>query len=154
MKTRTTVLLVVLGVIVGWRTASVMAQRDFDKIKKSWPFEVQNYVAENLKFEMGLTQAEREQFRQDIRANSARVVKELDIQTLGRAILAIQVQLTLASGDTNRVHELVADTMTRLKEAHAAGRFKGTDSEGLADALVFRMEAGTNSPTNRPEATE
>ena len=150
MKKRTTVFLLVAGFIAGWSIASAIAYRNIEKIKKGWSPEFQSFVMKNVEFTKGLTNAEMEQLRKDIRDYSLHAVKETEIQTLYQAILATQIQSALTNGDTNRVHELLTDRITKLKEARAAGRFKGTDSEKLADALARRTEAGISSPTSRP----
>ena len=147
MKKTLAVFLVVASFIVGWVTASVITHRNFEKIQQGWSPDFQKIVAENVEFCKGLTRAEMEQLRQDIRDYKSHAIKETEIQTLWEAVLATQIQSALAKGDTNRVRELLTGKITRLKEAHAAGRFKGTDSEKLADSLVRRMETGTNSST-------
>ncbi len=155
MKKTLAVVLIVAGFIAGWGTASVIARRNIEKIKKGWSPDFQRFVAENVEFTKGLTRAEMEQLRKDICDYSLHAVKETEIQTLWQAILATQIQSALEKGDTNWVHELLTDRLTKLKEARAVGRFKGTDSEKLADSLVLRMDTGTNSPTGRtvpPEA--
>jgi len=147
MKKTLVVILLATGFIGGWGTACFIAHRNIEKIKQRWSPDFQKFVAENVEFTKGLTRADMEQMRKDIRDYSSHAVKEFEIQTLWQAILATRIQAALAKGDTNRVHELLTERLTKLKEARAAGRFKGTDLEKLADSLVLRMEAGTNSPT-------
>jgi hypothetical protein len=74
-------------------------------------------------------------------------MKADDIQAFWQGVLAIQIQAALAMDDTNRVHRLLTTSLTKLKESRAEGRFKGTDLEEVADSLVSKMEARTNSPT-------
>lgn len=147
MKKILPVLLLMTGFIVGWGTASVVAYRNIQKIRQTWSPEFQKLVAENVEFAKGLTRADLEQLRKDIRDYSSHAMKEGDIKTLWQAILARQIEAALAKGDTNRVHELLAGCFTELKEAREKGRFKGPDWENVVDTLVSKMEERTNSPT-------
>ena len=151
MKKIAALLLLLVGFIVGWGTASIIAHRNIEKFKKGWSPESQRFMAENAEFTKGLTKADMEQFRKDIRDYSFHAMNEREIQTLWQGILATQIQSALAKGNMNRVNELLTDRLTTLKEACSEGRFKGTDSEKLADSVVRRMGAGTNAPTTEHE---
>jgi hypothetical protein len=147
MKKIMLVLFLVIGFIVGWGTASVIAYRNIEKIKKGWTPEFQKFVAENVEFYKGLTKTEMEQLRKDIYVYNRHLLKEDEIRTLWQAVLAIQLQAALAKGNTNLMYEILAARINALKESRAKGHFKGSDLEKLADALVLRMETETNSPT-------
>ena len=125
----------------------MIAHRNFEKFKQSWSPEVQRIFNEHVDLIKGLTRAEMKQMLEDIKDRARYAMKENEIRTLWQAILAIQIQYALENGDINRVHELLTDSITQLKEAFAEGRFKGSDWEKVADSMVSKMEKRTNSPT-------
>jgi len=147
MKKTIAVCLLVTGFIVGWGTASVIAHRNIEKIKQGWSPDFQRIVAENVEFTKGLTNADMEQLRKDIRDYKNHSVKELEIETLWQAILASQIQRALANGDTNLVRDILTARIDKLKQAQAEGRFKGTDWEKNVETLISKTEGGSNAPT-------
>jgi hypothetical protein len=150
MKKTLLTLFLVAGFICGWAVASVIAHRNIERIKEGWSPEFQQFVSENAEFVKSLTKEEIEQLRRDIHDYKNQTLHELEIRTLYDALLAIQIQAALSQGNTNRVQELLEDRINDLREAHAEGRFKGKDGEGIADSLVRGINNQTNLPFMKP----
>lgn len=133
------VITLLIGFACGWGVAAFFAHRNIEKIKSAWPPEVQLSVAEYMEFTGPLSSEDLEQFRRDIRDYKQQTITDLELKTLYDALLAGQIMSAHEQGDANQVQELLTDALAELKEAHAAGRYKGKEWERLADTLVSQM---------------
>lgn len=144
MKRLLLVLPLIIGLAIGWTVASMIANRELEKIRASWSPEIQQLMAENTEFVKGLSKADFEQMRKDIRAYSSHMLKEVEIATLHEAILASQIDAYLAKGRDSEVFRILDERIGRLKELQAEGRYKGSEWEAVATNIVARYEARTN----------
>ena len=146
MKILRTLLLLATGFILGWAVANTISHRNWEKFKSAWDPARKNAFEESVTFQKSLTKDDMEQLRQDIRDYKQHAVSEIQIRTLWEGILAIQIQRALDAGNTDLVNKVLAPPISRLKEKHAEGGFKGTDYEKLADSWSGVTVPATEEP--------
>ena len=141
MKIIKSILLLLTGLVVGWMSASSVANKRFDQWTSKWPPELWEQVSETSKFMQTLSVDEMEQLRKDMRRYSENSVSEFTTASLHKALLSIQIRQILENHGIAGLEEVLNEQEKDFLEDYHDGRYKGSMQEELALTIAKNIES-------------
>lgn len=151
MKKLKPILLVLIGFIVGWTSASYIANNRFDQWTSTWPPELWEQVSETSEFMETLSVEEMEQLREDMRVYSENAVSEFATASLHKALLSIQIRQTHKGKGVDGLEKILTEQEDDFLEDYHEGRYTGSMQEDLATTIAHKIE-GRNTLQGQPNS--